>query len=309
MEKIEVIRYGDFEAKINLSRGANCISLRMNSFKILREPDYTFELDNPYVYGMPILFPVNRISGGYFVFEGREYKFPINEAETNCHLHGSLHQSEFVLTYKTDSRIICTYYSKADEPYSKAGNCYKVELEYELNNDGFHQCVSIENMSDKNMPVMIGFHTTFNTLFAYGTPESTFVYAGIEKEYERNVNNYLPTGNILEFDDVSKALANGVFKPFDMQASRHYKGLHKGKMVIYDSHNNLSIVYETDEKYKCRLIYNGGEYICLEPQNCLVNCPNYSMGREEAGFDFLKPGEIKKYYSKISICNQDKRPI
>ena len=307
MEKIEQIKYGNYSAKINLSRGTNCVSLRMGSCKLLREPDYTKELDNPYLYGMPILFPVNRISGGYFEFEGRKYQFPVNEPETNCHLHGFVHQSEFEVTCKEESKIICTFKPDSEDSYVKAGHDYKIEIEYLLNSDGFHQCTSVENLSDINMPLMIGFHTTFNTLFAKGKKDETFVYADLLEEYERNMTNYLPTGKILEFDDVSVDLSKGCFKPFDNPVSRHYKAAPKGKMIIYDKYNNLSLVYENDEKYQFRLIYNKGDFICLEPQNCMANCPNSPFERKSAGFDFLKPKEIKKYYSKIHICDGDVR--
>jgi len=64
-QKIIELKSGAYSAKINLSRGANCISLRNEKYNamLLREPDYSRELDNPYLYGMPILFPVNRIAG------------------------------------------------------------------------------------------------------------------------------------------------------------------------------------------------------------------------------------------------------
>ena len=80
MENIKEIRYKDYSAKINISRGANCIELKNSKYiaSILRKPDYTKELDTPYLYGMPVLFPVNRISGGKFEFEKREYKV-VNE--------------------------------------------------------------------------------------------------------------------------------------------------------------------------------------------------------------------------------------
>ena len=73
---IKRISCDGYEAYINLSRGANCISLRKNDFTILREPPQNYDLDNPYLYGMPILFPVNRIEGAEFEFEGRHYQFP-----------------------------------------------------------------------------------------------------------------------------------------------------------------------------------------------------------------------------------------
>ncbi len=307
MEVIETIQYGDYTAKINLSRGANCISLRKGEYQILREPDYSTELDNPYLYGMPILFPVNRISGGSFNFEGRTYKFPINEPETGCHLHGTLHQTKFCTALKTDSKIICTYVADNSNPYWQFGHDFKIDIEYEVDNQGFHQTVSIKNLSDKNMPVMIGFHTTFNTLFANGKKEDTYVFADISEEYERNMNNYLPTGKIPEFDDFSVSLASGTFRPFGNPISRHYKAVYGGKMIIFDRHNNLSLVYENDEKYGFRLIFNRGDFICLEPQNCIANCPNSPFERGAAGFDYIMPQEAKKYYSKINICDGDMR--
>lgn len=119
MEKIIKIQSGDYSAKINLSRGANCISLRNKRYdaKILREPNYSKELDNPYLYGMPILYPVNRISGGSFMFDCRKYIFPINEPNTNCHIHGFLHNSEFKLAEQTENGVICTL--ESDEIYPK----------------------------------------------------------------------------------------------------------------------------------------------------------------------------------------------
>ena len=81
MENIVKILFGEYSAKINITRGANCISLKNSKYNasVLREPDYSKPLDNPYLYGMPILYPVNRISGGSFMFDCRRYTFPINE--------------------------------------------------------------------------------------------------------------------------------------------------------------------------------------------------------------------------------------
>lgn len=307
MNVMENIQYGAYSASINLSRGANCFRLRKNDWRILREPDYKKELDNPYLYGMPVLFPVNRISGGSFEFEGRKYDFGINEPETNCHLHGKLHESEFALVSKKENEIVCAYKTCSGDPYLQAGHDYRVTIAYKLEEDGFHQCVTVENLSNQNMPVMLGFHTTFHTLFADGKKEETFVYADIAEEYERDRDTYLPTGRIVEFDEVSKALSKGEFCPFKEHISRHYKAAQKGKLIIYDQHNDLSMVYENDEKYLFRLIFNRGEYICLEPQNCMADCANSLFDRKQAGFDYIKPKEKKRYVSRIYICEGDAR--
>ena len=75
MQNIVEIKSGNWTATINILKGANCISLKNDLYNanILREQPLINKIDNPYVYGMPILFPVNRIEGGTFTFEGRKY--------------------------------------------------------------------------------------------------------------------------------------------------------------------------------------------------------------------------------------------
>ena len=74
-------------------------------------------------------------------------------------------------------------------------------------------------------------------------------------------------------------------------------------MSITDIGNDLRVVYENDEKYGFRLIYNSGSdgYICLEPQTCLAGCQNSPFSREEGGFDFLQSGKSKIYRSRIFL--------
>ena len=302
----QIITAGDWSATIDLARGANCISLKNRRFNasILREPPLNGNLDNPYLYGMPILFPVNRIEGGCFDFEGRIYTFPINEPQTGCHLHGELHQTAFELLEKREERIVCRYAAKKGE-YLGFPHAFEILQAYELREEGLFHTVTVRNLSEQSMPVLLGFHTTFNTLFTpKSDPRSISVFADITEEYERNMAvNYLPTGVKPPFDEVSKALANGNYKPIAGKASRHYRGC--GKMSLTDVRSGLRMVYDSDEKFEFRLIYNGGDegYICLEPQNCLANCPNAPFSREEAGFDALRPGESKIYRSKILLEN------
>ncbi len=299
------IRCGDWSAVIDTDHGANCISLKNDRYgaSLFREPPEDGKLDNPYLYGMPILFPVNRIEGGSFDFEGRRYTFPINEPSTNCHLHGELHRTAFEVVEATDSAIQCRYAATKQKPYLSFPHEFEIVMEYALKDDGFYHTVTLTNLSDRNMPLFLGFHTTFNTLFTEcGKEEDIRVFADVSEEYERNMEvNYLPTGVKPRFDAVSTSLSDGTYKPFDGPISRHYRG--SGPMWITDLGNGLRTVYENDEKYGFRLIFNGGRdgYICLEPQTCLANCQNSPFPREDAGFDFLKAGESKTYRSKIFL--------
>lgn len=302
MCNVQIIESSDWYAEIDLLHGANCISLRNNKYgaRILREPPQDEPIDNVFLYGMPILFPVNRIEGGRFTFEGRDYIFPVNEPRTGCHLHGELHKIPFELIENTESGALCRYRAASGE-YLGFPHAFEITQAYALRQDAFYHTVTVTNLSECNMPVFLGFHTTFNTLFTNESrPEDIRAFVDISEEYERRMEtDYLPTGVKPKFDSASTALTNGTYKPFDGKLSRHYRG--QGRMTLTDVCRGLRIVYENDEKYGFRLIFNGGKdgYICLEPQNCLANCQNSPFSREEARFDYICPGESKTYRSKI----------
>jgi len=240
---------GGYTAVIDLRRGANCISLRHAGYdaRILREPDAAWPGDSPFLYGMPILFPVNRISGGSFCFEDRQYTFPINEPVTGCHLHGKLHETAFVLLEKEENRLLCSCCVAENSLYPGFPHAFEIRMEYELDRDGLHHRVEVFNRSQTNMPVLLGFHTTFNACFAMNSSGRAIrVQAQIAEEYARNMKNYLPTGEKPAFDAVSNALNAGTFDPFAAPTSRHYRSTPGGRMVLYDGEKDLSVVYETD---------------------------------------------------------------
>lgn len=298
------ITSGEYSAKINLSRGANCISLRNMRYHalILREPDYSSELDNPYLYGMPILFPVNRIDGGCFEFEGRIYRFPINEKNTNCALHGELHCMPFQLLEAGKDYVKCRY--KTEEPYLNFPHSFQIDIEYSLGEAGLTVETTVTNFSEMNMPVFLGYHTTFNAPFVKdSSAEGLRVFAEVSDEIERNMAVYLPTGRILPPDEISESMKAGEFNPRSVAISRHYRSSGVGTIELRDLSKDVKVVYENDEKLNWRLFYNGNadEYICLEPQTCMANCQNAPFDRKYAGFDYIEPMASKKYWSRIFL--------
>ncbi len=297
------LKSGESTAKINLSKGANCVSLHMNGLNILRETN-SDEPDNPFLYGMPPLFPVNRISGGKFVFEGRNYDFGINEESTSCQLHGELHRQCFTLAKSRNDYALCIF--KSEGEYMKFPHSFTLETEYELKKGSLHIRVGIENRSDKNMPFLFGFHTTFNLKLSDTSDiESVRVGVLVGKCVERD-KDYLPTGKKYADDKITGDLLKGRFIPAKVPVSRHYEVLDDGKMFIYDLDMKKGIIYENDTAYTHRLIYNGSadEYICLEPQNCIVNAPNISGGY----VPFVPPGEKKNLFSSITVFDASQTP-
>ena len=287
-------------AKINLSLGANCISLRnvKHGLSILREMGKEKNPEKSVRYGMPVLFPPNRIADGRFVFENREYVFPVNEPKTRCHLHGDLNKREFELISAGKDFAVCYYRPKEKKDYFGGIHVYEVVIMYRLTEKGLEQRTTVTNCSEKNMPLMIGFHTTFNI-----NNRTTSMLAEVSDEIERDTQRMLPTGRILEEDEISKQLRKGTFIPSEQDISRHYKAHETGNMYLYDYENHYSICYANGANMSYRMLFNGGEkeYICLEPQNCMIDCLNAPFDLEYAGFEVLKPGESETYHSSIVL--------
>ena len=302
MENPVELRGGGYRAVIDLARGANCVSLQNEQYRarILREPKAEQAPDHPFLYGMPVLFPVNRISGGRFRFEDREYAFPVNEPDTGCHLHGQLHGMPFTAVQKGKSYVNCLFEGK----YMDFPHRFRMEIRYGLSREGLEQTTKIVNLSNENMPVFLGFHTTFCVRFLEGAKaENIRVFAQVGQEIQRNMANFLPTGKILPPDTITRELRTGTYAPAGKTLSRHYRAEGSGVMGLVDTQSGIRLVYENDAAFPWRLIYtaDGDAYICMEPMNCVVNCPNGPFERAEGGFTVVPPRQTQEYTSRIYL--------
>ena len=158
------------------------------------------------------------------------------------------------------------------------------------------------------MPCLLGFHTTFNAKNKEG--DAYLLKAEVGECYERN-ECYLPTGNFIEDDALTYDLQNGYFVVCGKKISRHYRANGQGKMILKDPRHRFAIVYENDAKYAYRLIFNGAAdtFICLEPQNCLVDAINAALPKSDRGFDVIGAGECRYYQSKIYILTEKEEEI
>ncbi|MGI6636418.1 MAG: hypothetical protein ACOX7B_14815 [Christensenellales bacterium] len=82
----------------------------------------------PNVYGMPLLFPPNRIRDGRFAFRSRTYIFPINEPARNHHIHGLLSVMPFQTAEIRKDRVRLVYREGAQAPYLGFPHIFTVML-------------------------------------------------------------------------------------------------------------------------------------------------------------------------------------
>ena len=93
-ESAIVLRNREYEAVIIPDAGANCISLvhLPSGDQLLRVPENGRKLrEGSNVFGLPLLFPPNRVRDGRFLFHGREQSYSWISSSNSVCLGGGRH--------------------------------------------------------------------------------------------------------------------------------------------------------------------------------------------------------------------------
>ncbi len=311
------LRAGDWEALVVPQCGAHLISLtnRTRGFDILRTPPTVAALrEHPAVWGIPVLFPPNRIAEGRFDFDGREYRLPINEPNRGNHIHGLLLAApwkvERLTTIDNTAEIGMVFEQNADSAaYKSFPAAFVFSLIYALRREGLVQSVRIENIGDAPMPVCLGFHTAFNIPFVAGTAAADYslrVTIG-DKRWEMDQERYLPSGKALPLNEREKLLKSIGIAPIAEPISAHYPA---GTVEAFNGAElscpraDVKLVYDVGAAYGHWVLWNGGGskgFICPEPQTCMVNARNLRLPATVTGMISLAPGQTWQTSSEIRI--------
>ena len=294
-----------YEAVINPLRGGSCVQLRRNGISVLRTPASDADaLKSPFFYGTPILFFPNRIAEGKFEFEGRLYEFPVNDPETGCFLHGTLHQTPFEVMEQHADRVELRYQATEREPYLTFPHSFSLRLSWMLTPEGLEQKVVLQNESPLDMPVALGFHTTFQLPFSgMGDAKEITLRLDVAREYSRKGKDHLPDGKYCDTSQDMEALKSGIWHPALQQSSRLFQMGIRKEMVLTDPVDGIRVTYTALQGYNYWMVFNSlsPDWISIEPQSWLTNCPNAPFPRNETGFDFLPPGQSRAYLTRLKI--------
>ena len=293
-----------YTALIDPEHGGNCVRLSRFGADALRTPaGEEARRKAPFFYGTPILFYPNRISGGRFTFESREYVLPVNEPSTGCFLHGVMHETAFeIVRSEKDGASFLRRFTR-EEKYLTFPHAFSVLLRYRLTGEGLTQTVTVTNDSGLDMPFGLGFHTAFRLPFTPGG-EAGKVTMRLDTaaEYPRDQKTYLPDGTVLTDYPDREALARGTFVPAARPVSRLFKMGDDKTMTLTDPGSGVRVTYRAERGYGYWMVFSPSpDFVCAEPQSWLTNCPNGPFPREEAGFDFIVPGGSRVCETLMSI--------
>ncbi|HAI11941.1 MAG TPA: hypothetical protein DCM28_09570 [Phycisphaerales bacterium] len=287
-------------AEIALEVGANLCRLVHcpTGLDVIRRPK-TYEAFEaaPECYGIPVLFPPNRIADGRFVFNHREYVLPCNDLNRGNHIHGVMLRKTWQVIEQTSDRVLLRYELTAEEGY---GHDCMLELHYWLDDAGLHQRMRVTNCSDSVMPIGLGYHTAF-TMF----PDSRMQATTVAQYWEILPPRALPTGRLLNWHD-------DVWPCTDLQpvswhcpmstGQRHGKSFNRA--VITHTDKKLQVVYTVDQQFKHWYFWNdaGGKgFICAEPLSWMANALNMALPIEMTGVQALAPQATWSAYTRISV--------
>lgn len=309
-----MIKGGGYEARLFPEAGGALVTLRKGDVRVFAPCDSEEEARQaPTRHGLPCLFPPNRIDAGHFVFEGREYQFPMKPNKANNFSHGFLHTRPWTAVNQTGHGVTMRFdCNEQTDFYPYYPHKFRMDVEYCLSEEGLCQKVSLSNQGALNMPVGLGWHTAFCLPFVPGSDPSGVRFRASVGRRVLLSERMLPTGEVRELDHEEQQIraAEGQ-SPMYRELDDHFTALPlemNGKpfhgAILEDPAAGVRIVYEVDPAYRHWMIFNAhssGRLICIEPQNWRINAPNLGLGEEEAGIDVLKPGETKEYVSRIRV--------
>ncbi|MDQ0879905.1 aldose 1-epimerase [Peribacillus sp. V2I11] len=308
----KAIKFGNekVEAILAPTLGSNLLSFRYKhkDMEVLRTPDSVEDYKKaPILYGMPILFPPNRIEDGQFTYKGTAYKFPINEMEKSNHIHGFLYDKPWQVCKKEVNGkeiVINTEFSSSD--FDLKGSFPQditVNMSLSLRGETLDIQLEITNKGIEPFPWGAGYHTVFNFPFAPGSKlDDCRISLPVNKQWELNERS-LPTGaihetaNTLEFQN-GFSLAGRLFD--DLFGYDEERAL-ENECILTDQKAGIQVIYQGDQHFKFWVLFNQEGFVCPEPYTWVTNAPNLDLSAKLTGLSELSSGEAIQLRTRLAI--------
>ncbi|HJV76820.1 MAG TPA: aldose 1-epimerase [Paludibacter sp.] len=301
-----------YEAIIVPSIGANLVKLynKVMHVDILRTPTTeeieTF-LSRPQIFGVPLLFPPNRIEDGKYSFAGKNYEYPITIPDQNNYHHGIIKSQPFTITrtrFSSDAvEVEASFFSNKinNAIYANFPHEFVCKIRLILTDNELTHIVTFNNLGTEPMPLGVGYHTPIRLPFSKNTDKSDYkLRLSAGKRWELS-DRSLPTENLLNLSEEESLLrTDGMTvtgKPIEIALTdeaiidngRPYHGA-----ILTNTKDNVSVYYEVDSQFKHWTLWNNGgevDWVCPEPQTWAINAPNLNLPAEITGMQSVGGGK------------------
>ena len=235
-------------------------------------------------YNLALLPFPNRLRHGEYAWDGRTYRFPLNNLASGSALHGYNHEARFAITgvdLGAAAARVRMGFVNHDEDYPPYGYPFEVHFECALSIDAvgtFSWSLSARNLGDAPAPVGLGWHPYFALPGGLGAWR-------IQMPDNRRVEleEALPTGRLLGGLTPKQALA---IDPdwddcFALAAPRT-----DGTVALTGPDYALSLKQGGETRYTQLYVPDTRDAVAVEPMTCGVDA--FRQNREEVT---VAPGE------------------
>jgi aldose 1-epimerase len=259
----------------------------------------THDTYNQFRYGIPILFPPNRVNKGVFSFSGREYRLPVNEPP-DYHLHGEICSKAWEVVETAASEEQGAYvtsrfrYASHPEILSYFPHPITFTLTCRLREGRLHLDGAIANEGEDEAPFAFGLHPYFSVPFDSGEEMTLKVPAA--QEWPVTDLSFVTGPPALT--GFTRSLNEG----FDLSAipelgcSLVSLGAAEGEHTcrIEMKRSNYTIAYRFDQMFKFLLLFrpDWARSFSLEPYTCVTDAFNLPYGHDMTGVRGIQAGEV-----------------
>lgn len=266
-----ILTFGESELQVVSDLGCNPILLRLNSKQILDGNDDVEKLESDFLCKGDFLAPFpNRVSGGTYSFQGKEYQLVKNEEARGHALHGFVMKKRFELASQEENED----YTKAtftttinDDEFQGYPFRIEVRIAFILTHDELLIEMSGKNMSECDAPFGIGWHPYFT----------------VNKKID-DCFLQIPATSILETDSMKELIPTGKHLSNDFGSnSRLIKDVKfdtcfvdlVGQTTIFE---NIEIFMDENMKYLQIYTPENRQSIAIEPMSCAPDAFNNQWG-------------------------------
>jgi aldose 1-epimerase len=317
------LRTGTYRALVLPGFGGHLIALEDETASYLRKPGNSGEYFLlPEAYGLPVLFPPNRIDNCGFSAGGLSYRVPANKG--TAHLHGFLYNRPWQVdrisplesggrgpaaleqeTATAAAELWMSFTSPAGgEVYRWFPHPFQARLLYRLEEGRLSQEIEIENRDTRPMPLMLGFHSAFALNDRAADPSAYRISIGLGDALEGDWR-WPAQGNLPEFRR-GKVLGRKEIVWGQCYAGTYTDttGAEQRGLCIEHLRTGKKLRYLPDEQFGYWVVWNQNgvdTFICTEPQTCAINAAN--MHREQGlfGFRMLGAGQTFRAASVLTV--------
>lgn len=296
-------READASAVVVPDIGGNMIRCRLAGREtIAGPPDLATLRARSAEYGVPLLCPPGRISGGTFAFRGRTYAYPLNDGE--YHLHGEIRNLSWRIVkmdaHERDGASVTLEFRFERHPQLFAYYPHRMELRltYRLYGDRLAGVLEAVNRDEEEAPFGFGLHPYF------AIPEQTErvrIKAPAALQYDTDIRPGERTAEKPGYTDLCAQLAEGLRLdrlPADVD---HFvfktNSAQESVCRLTYLHDGVELQFQFDGKFPFLAVFKPvwADALSLEPWSCISDAFNLPLPEEWTGAGGLKPGERREY--------------